>query len=76
MAEEGLDLQEMKIKAFREPFFSRGDRPALCLPVVLRSESLADELNAGRQKLVLRFDLPRGSYATLLVKRLQMASEA
>ena len=29
----------------------------------------ADELNKGRRKMTLRFDLPRGSYATMLVKR-------
>ena len=29
----------------------------------------ADELTKGRRKLTLRFDLPRGSYATMLVKR-------
>ena len=30
----------------------------------------ADELHPGRRKLVLSFDLPRGSYATLIVKRI------
>jgi tRNA pseudouridine13 synthase len=27
-------------------------------------------VNPGRKKLVLRFELPRGSYATLIVKRI------
>jgi tRNA(Glu) U13 pseudouridine synthase TruD len=30
-----------------------------------------DERHSGRRKLRLHFDLPRGSYATLIVKRLQ-----
>ena len=40
-----------------------------CLPAGLEATSAADELNAGRAKLTLAFDLPRGSYATLVVKR-------
>jgi len=55
-------------------FFSRGERPALCLPADLKWESAADENQAGRRKLLLSFDLPRGCYATLLVKRTQSRS--
>ena len=68
LAEEGLELRQMQIKGIREMFFSRGDRAALCLPSELRHEFSPDENHQGRDKLTLRFDLPRGSYATLLVK--------
>ncbi len=34
------------------------------------SETLADEFEPGRRKVVVRFGLPRGSYATLVIKRL------
>jgi tRNA pseudouridine13 synthase len=74
LAEEGLALHELKIKAFREPFFAKGERPARCLPAGLTYEASADERSPGRQKLVLAFELPRGSYATLLVKRIQQAA--
>jgi tRNA(Glu) U13 pseudouridine synthase TruD len=30
----------------------------------------SDDIDVGRQKIRLSFDLPRGSYATILVKRL------
>ncbi len=73
LAEEGLKLDELKVKGFREPFFSKGDRPALCHPCLLEHEAGADEHNSGCQKLVLSFELPRGSYATLVVKRVQAA---
>lgn len=73
LAEEGLRLEQMKLRGFREPFFSRGDRAALCLPRDLLTTSGADELNAGRRKLVLAFALPRGSYATIVVKRVTAA---
>lgn len=71
LAEEGLSLKELKIKAFREPFFSKGERPALCLPAGLTYETSSDERHPRLQKLILSFDLPRGSYATLIVKRMQ-----
>ena len=66
---EGLTLAELRVKGMQKPFFSKGDRPASVLPENLIATSDADELNKGRRKLTLRFDLPRGSYATMLVKR-------
>ncbi len=68
LAEEGLELRQMQIKGIREMFFSRGDRAALCLPRNLSHEFALDENHRGRDKLTLGFELPRGSYATLLVK--------
>lgn len=67
---EGLALAELKIKGLQKPFFSKGDRPACVRPAELAHESAADELNAGRTKLSLIFELPKGSYATMLVKRI------
>ncbi len=50
--------------------FSRGERAALCLPHDRRHELAADENHRSRDKLTLGFELPRGSYAMLLVKAL------
>jgi tRNA pseudouridine13 synthase len=66
---EGLTLPELKIKGMQKPFFSKGDRPACVRPANLTHAADTDDLNPGRRKLTLRFDLPRGSYATMLVKR-------
>jgi tRNA pseudouridine13 synthase len=66
---EGLTLAELRVKGMQKPFFSKGDRPGRVRPENISSEGGDDELNRGRRKLVLRFDLPRGSYATMLVKR-------
>jgi tRNA pseudouridine13 synthase len=71
MAEEGLDLNQLKLKGLRKPFFSRGDRAAMYLLDRLTFDFQPDEDHAGREKLLLAFELPRGSYATLIVKRLQ-----
>jgi tRNA pseudouridine13 synthase len=68
LAEEGLELRQMQIKGIREMFFSRGERAALCVPAQLTHEFAADERHPGRDRLTLGFELPRGCYATLIVK--------
>ncbi len=70
LAADGLTLEAMRIPGLDKPFFSKGDRAACVRPAGLTAEPGDDELNRGRLKLTLRFDLPRGSYATILVKRL------
>jgi len=71
LARLGWTLRELKVKFPRDRFFSRSRR-ALMIPVQnLTGEFAADELDAGgRTKLTLQFALPRGAYATMLVKRL------
>jgi tRNA pseudouridine13 synthase len=68
LGEEGLALHDMQVRGVRELFFSRGERAALCRPRQLTFQAAPDERRPGRLKLLLHFELPRGSYATLLVK--------
>lgn len=75
LTEEGLTREQLRLRGFRKLFFSRGTRAALCLPVGLGHESAEDEVNRKRRKLTLAFDLPRGAYATLIVKRIAARSE-
>ena len=70
LADEGIELNQIRLKGLRRPFFSRGERAILCRPSDFRGEAATDERHPGRCKLTLAFELPRGSYATLLVKRL------
>jgi tRNA pseudouridine13 synthase len=70
LAAEGLQVEQLKIKGIRELFFSKGERAALCLPADLQTQTEADERHPGKKKLILSFELPRGSYATLFVKRI------
>ncbi len=71
LAEEGITLETMKLKGLQKPFFSRGERPILSLPRRLTWEILADDRHQGRSKLVMSFELSKGAYATLVVKRVQ-----
>jgi tRNA pseudouridine13 synthase len=73
MAEEGIPLDQMRIKGMHKPFFSKGERAGKVPVANLSWSDGDDDLNAGRHKLELRFELPRGCYATMLVKRLTSA---
>jgi tRNA pseudouridine13 synthase len=75
MEDAGLALSEMKLRDFRKPFFSKGDRAAAVIPEGLSVDSEKDDLHPGKRKLILRFDLPRGCYATMIVKRLTQMRE-
>lgn len=70
LAEEQLTLKQLKVPGLDKPFFSKGERAACLRPAGLTADPGDDDLNRGRRKLLLRFDLPRGCYATMVVKRL------
>jgi tRNA pseudouridine13 synthase len=76
LAAEGVTLEQFKLKGLRDMFFSKGERKALCLPANLHAEPADDETRPGKRKLTLTFELPRGSYATLVVKRLSRPDAA
>jgi tRNA pseudouridine13 synthase len=75
LEEEQLTQEQFKLKGFRALFFSKGERAAWCMPRDLEAIDAKDEEHAGNQKLTLRFQLPRGSYATLVVKRITRVGE-
>ncbi len=69
LSKEGLTLPELKVKGMQKPFFSRGERAISVQPSNLSCGDEPDDLNNGKRKLIMQFDLPRGCYATMLVKR-------
>jgi tRNA pseudouridine13 synthase len=70
LQEEKIELREIRVKYPRDSFFSKGMRRVLIRPAGLMCAVADDDLHEHRKKLTLSFDLPRGSYATILVKRL------
>ncbi len=76
LSDEGLERRQLRIKHPKDSFFSKGVRPALINIAGLSASIDDDELHSGRRKLILNFDLPRGSYATMLVKRLTLAQQS
>jgi tRNA pseudouridine13 synthase len=72
LAPMGLSLRELRVKYPRDSFFSKGVRSALVFPIGLTREAGDDEHHPGRRQVTLRFDLPRGAYATMIVKQLNV----
>lgn len=72
LARHNLERRQIKIDYPRDTFFSKGERRAIVFAQQLSHRLDADELHPGKQKAILRFELPRGSYATMLVKRVEL----
>ncbi len=66
----GLSLDQLRIKYPRDSFFSKGSRAAVFFPRGLEHGLEDDELHPGQKRLTLRFELPRGCYATILTRRI------
>lgn len=73
LAEDGITLETLRIPGLPKPYFSKGHRPACLRPIGFAWDCSADDRHPGRKKVTLRFELPRGAYATMIVKRLTSA---
>lgn len=68
---EGLRREDFLTHRVNGMVLREEPRPAVVVPRELQVGSLArDEIHRGRGKLALSFALPRGAYATMLIKRL------
>jgi tRNA pseudouridine13 synthase len=74
VSEMGLAWEDLRVKGLKDVFFSKGERAAIFLPTETSHQVAADDLYPGRKKVTLRFDLPKGAYATLVVKRVTDAA--
>ncbi len=70
MLHEEITPDQLRLRGFKKMFFSRGERAAWYFPAEISYNSDIDEMEPSRHKLLLAFELPRGCYATLLLKRL------
>src|SRR5436190_218753 len=62
---EGIELRQVRLKFPRDTFFSKGERPAIFFPANVGHDVADDDFYRGKQKMTLRFELPRGAYATI-----------
>jgi tRNA pseudouridine13 synthase len=71
---EGIRLSDLRVRQMHRIRVGGVERAAIVVPEDLAApETGPDDLYPGRQKTTLRFFLPRGSYATMLIKRLMIA---
>ncbi|GFN21997.1 tRNA pseudouridine(13) synthase TruD [Thermanaeromonas sp. C210] len=73
LEERGLRRGSFNLRKVRQAYFKSTPRKAIIFPADLHVHPAeSDELYPGKQKIRLSFKLPRGSYGTMLVKRLIM----
>jgi tRNA pseudouridine13 synthase len=77
LAEGGLRRPDFRTHALRKVYFKSFLRRAVIHPENLKmGEEGPDGLYPGRRRVELSFALPRGSYATMVIKRLMLANPA
>lgn len=74
LTDEQTELRRIRVKYPRDSFFSKGFRQAIICPSELKAHAHPDDLYPERRKVVAEFCLPRGSYATILVKRVTVGT--
>lgn len=68
LKEDGITLRNFVIRSIPELSCEGGERELLAEAKGFEYELADDELNMGKKKAVLSFELPKGSYATVLIK--------
>jgi len=73
LRDKELTLSDFRTRALSRVYFKSFLRSAAVVPEDLAVvDTGPDELHPGRSKIVLSFSLPRGSYATMVIKRLML----
>jgi len=73
---EEIELMDLKARQMSRIYINGVQRPAILLPEDFAVEAPEnDELYRKKKKMTLKFFLPRGGYATLILKRLEASSE-
>ncbi len=76
LALEGVSLEQLRLAGLQRTRFKAASRKALMTPGGFKMElPQADDLNEGRAKVTVCFDLPRGSFATIVTRRLVLGAQ-
>jgi tRNA pseudouridine13 synthase len=65
-----LTWRDLRVRHLKDVFLSKGTRAAMVVPQALEFSRRDDELHPGRYALRLAFELGKGSYATIVIKRI------
>jgi len=69
LKEDGFVLNDLKARILKQAYVTKNSRPLLVFPRrVVVGDIVDDERYSGRHKIQVAFDLPRGSYATLVLR--------
>jgi tRNA pseudouridine13 synthase len=76
LSEFQVSWTDLRVRHLKDVFFSKGERPALLRLANLVASAGDDTFHRRRQCVHLNFELEKGSYATILVKRITEAGAA
>ena len=72
LQQEGIELRDLKVRQLSRIYINAVERPVILMPQEFAAGELEeDEVYGNKQKMTVKFFLPRGGYATLIIKRLQ-----
>ncbi len=71
-----MTVEQIRLKYPRDTFFSKGTRACWFRVRDFEHRIEKDEINPKSMKVLLRFELPRGSYATMIVKQLTQVADS
>jgi len=75
LADEGLELDDLKARILRRAYLPKGRRSLLLQPTDVSSgPNQDDDRFPGQQKMQISFTLPPGTFATLVLKQLDPGS--
>jgi len=73
LTREGLTLDDMKVRILKKAYLPKSSRPLLVFPKEVSTSGVEpDDVFEGSYKRSVSFTLPRGCYATLLIKALEL----
>jgi len=67
LREEQIKISDFKLKSLKNMKCSGGFRKAKLIPKGFEWEIEKDEINEGKNKIIIKFTLPSGSYATVVL---------
>jgi len=76
LEEEGFAIPDLKARILQRAYLPRGERAVLTFPEALSVEAPVADERFGGWLLRTRFSLPRGSYATLVLKAAMAQSDS
>ena len=76
MKTEGVEIENFRLNKIKKAFFKSVSRRLIVIPEGLEiSDSASDEISPNKNKLTISFTLTSGSYATVLLRRLEVGNE-
>ena len=76
MKTEGVVIENFRLNKIKKAFFKSVSRRLIVIPEVVEiSDPAYDEISPNKNKLTITFTLPSGSYATVLLRRLEVGNE-